>query len=218
MIDVVKASPAEIAGWRQSYLAALPEPQELHCEIRVRSGQPFLLMRASTALGYAIVDADGALIEYRLDGTPDASNAAFPRMIATLGIRRALCKSFDRAFLSACLTGNGVQNGYGVLFRQVVDGEYTEKPGVAVRRANSDDLAAVLAIHDGFFGSEIQAARHIKNDRVFLYVSGTDPVGCGLLTQVIGDRADYDVAWWSHPAIAATATAPTSSCTSSISV
>jgi GNAT superfamily N-acetyltransferase len=194
MLEVVKAAPADITGLRQAYLAALPEPQELHCEIQVRRGQAHFLMRSSVRIGYAVVGKDNTLLEYHtVDGANAEPNTVFARVVTTLGIRRALCKSFDHLFLKACLGKDGIQAAYGLLFREAVDCDFTAASGLVARRANGDDLATVLAIHDGFFGTETQAAAHIKNDLVFLYVADANPIGCGLLTQVIADRADYDI-------------------------
>ncbi len=187
--------PAEFppAALRHAYLSGLYEPQELHVELMVASGQTYLVGNADRPVGYAVVNS-GVVVEFFLsaDHLPTMP-AMFQAVLDTTGARRAVCKTFDPSMLTAAASRPATISTTGFLFRRV-DKSLALKHGVHARLATRDDVDSVLRMHDGFFTDRDEIERYVRNSYLFVYESSIgDLLGCGILTRVIDGLDGIDV-------------------------
>ncbi len=187
-LSVVPAAFADLHDLRATYLASLPEPQEFHCERLSRQGQPFLLVQADEVRGYAITDGASILVEFH---TTDCG--LFGPFVEHTGVRRVLCKSFDEPLRDACVRRAARATTKGLLFRKIVDPGFTPDPAIQVRIAHEQDIPAVMAANDGFFGDDAEALDYARAGQLFLYETASALAGCGLLQRVTPDREVYDI-------------------------
>lgn len=179
---------------RSAYLDALGFPQDYFVELQVQRAQGFRLAVGPAPVGHVLV-LDDTAVEFHVDAAwCTHGDHLFAQTVALLGLRRALCKSFDGPWLSACLALQRSAKVVGILFR-----EQRTAPRVVcaleptIRLAQPADLAAVAAIDEHLFDSPEELEQIVREQHLFLYEHGMDLLGFGVFLPVIPGRIDHDI-------------------------
>ncbi len=179
---------------RSAYLDSLPLPQDYFVELQVRRAQGYRLLVGPEPVGHLLTVEDTA-VEFHLDGAwRTHADALFAQAVDGLGLRKALCKSFDLPWLSACLALQRAATVVGVLFR-----EQRPAPRIvpafepAIRLARPADTDAVAAIDEHLFDSPEELEQIVREQHLFLFERERDLLGFGLFLPVIEGRPDHDI-------------------------
>jgi len=186
----------EIPGdLRRSYLDALREPQELSVEeLLVKPGQRWLVEEGGERVAYAVV-SDSVLVEIHCPAPAARRLAEISQaVIETAAVRRVVSKSFDSQLMFVALASANPPQTLGLLYRDVVDPGFVERPGISVRLAGPAELAAAKAVDPSFFDDDQVTAALIAENGLFFYQQeGEGLLGCGLLKRLVDGRDDFDL-------------------------
>lgn len=188
---------------RTDYLNSLPEFQELYIELMIQHANCYLLQVDNNDAGYAIVNSDGALIEFYVENKYiSVNNAIFNQLINELSITDIYCKSFDFLLLSNCLLNTYSYSLMGVLYREYVETGLTKDLAINMQKADLTSVNFLLRQDDSIkelFETKQQITDFITNENVFLFYRENEFAGCGMVLKTNADWDYCDLGVWVTP-------------------
>lgn len=203
IMKIIKTTIKAIRGYRDDYLNALPEFQELFIELMIAGSKCYLLKNDNEEIGYAIVDCDGILIEFYLKNKYlPQSNDFFKQVLTELSISEIVCKSFDAHLLNHCLANHFKYSVLGVLYRNYVEPLVKYDSKIKMVKADLESVGLLKAQDDSIkelFETEQQLIDFIQNENVFEFYMNDMFVGCGMVLRTHPDWDYCDLGVWVKP-------------------
>lgn len=199
MITIEPVPVATLHARRQAHFARLHQPPELYLELMVSGCRAYLLRESGAEAGHALVTSDGTLIELALTSAGcRVKQKVFAELCQTLGLRRALCFSFDSTLVSLCVAGGSLASPHGVLWREYIPRACTSLP--VLRLAVERDIERILPYRENVFDTEEQVPIWVQNRWTYVLDEGDDLVGVGLCSPVWPETPQRDIGVMVHPA------------------
>lgn len=189
-----KTTLNEIEKLRNDYLDSIYEEQELFIELQIQLGEPYLIYENEQLIGYFIKN-ESIILEYylKMDFLTKV-NLVFGVLIDKFKIKEAYCKSFDSAFLKACITLHKSLQIIGVLYRDFSLVEIGNPGKInAIELAKMSDLNVVSKYKDEIFENDEEIISTIQNKGLWLFKNNTDLIGYGLCQSAFKGRNSYDI-------------------------
>jgi hypothetical protein len=200
---VKKTTIDKIKRHRKDYLNSLPEFQELFIEIMINDADAYLLQFDNKAIGYAIINNDGVLIEfYLINKYIPESKGCFSQVLKELSITDIYCKSFDSLLLSNCLLSSFSYSVLGVLYRDYVEPKIKKDLALKMEKASLSSAGLLLSQDDSIkelFETEQQLTDFIQNENVFIFYKNHEFIGCGTVIRTNLDWNYCDLGVWVNP-------------------
>lgn len=184
-----------IAELRKRYLDRCAEAQELYLEMKVEKAAVHVLVTAHGEAGYVLVSQAGELLEYFVeDAFVRHADLWFGEILRQLGIRVALCKSFDALLLTCAMHHQISVRVDGVLCREWVDVPKRELgPGISTRWAEAVDIRLIEAVNEEVFDHPDEIRDYVRDRKVLLFETASGLLGFGLHARVIPGRPEFDI-------------------------
>ncbi len=185
----------DLAEFREVYLDSCAEAQELYLEMKIRSAEAHVLVTEAGDVGYVLVGRDGVLLEFFVrDAHVRYADAWFGEILRRLGIRKALCKSFDATLLACAMHHQISVRVEGILCREWMDVPLRElAPGISTRWAEPADAALLIAVNENVFDHPDEIHAYTRDRKLLLFETGTGLLGFGLHSRVIPGRPEFDI-------------------------
>jgi GNAT superfamily N-acetyltransferase len=185
----------DLADLRESYLDSCSEAQELYLEMKIWNAEAHVLVTGAREAGYVLVGRNGVLLEFFVqDAFVRHADAWFGEILRRLGIRKALCKSFDATLLTCAMHHLGSVRVEGILCREWVDVPRRElAAGISTRWAEPRDAPTIIAVNEEVFDHPDEIHEYIRDRKLLLFETGTGLLGFGLHSRVIAGRPEFDI-------------------------
>ncbi|BCY19217.1 hypothetical protein hrd7_30660 [Leptolinea sp. HRD-7] len=187
--------PTVIEQLRLDYLNHLPLSQEYYLEILIKDSNLYIIFIDNTQAGYFVLSPDNVLLEYYI--FPEWINQMdeiFGFILKEVGIKKALCKTFDSDLLFCCLAFHKKTSTIGFMFRDFKAKSSNVTPsGINVRRAEMNDEDQIIAVNEEVFDHDEEVGQYIRAQQIFLFEKANSLVGFGIFSPVFQGRKEYDI-------------------------
>ena len=201
MLQFLPSTDESLKPWRDSYFDSLSHSQDMYSESMISwmsGATSYWIDKNNTTVGYFILNSSNELMEFYIqDDQLTQKESLFMAVIERFGIKSVYCKSFDPVLLSCCLTYSRANKLVGYLF------EYHHPPQdicidstLRVRLATLGDVSFLNSFDNEILEEGEEITPYIKNNSVYMFMSGEELIGCGYLFNVIPGRKHYDVGMW----------------------
>ncbi len=186
----------EIADLRILYLKALPYCQDAFLEVAVQASTLHQIEVGGSKAGYFAVSPAGLITEFFI--VPELAHFAHPvyrKFVEQHCPAGALVKSYDYAALSCALDLNRSVQVRGMLCRQFVERDLPDLAHLScpMRLARAEDLNRIINVRQDVFSDPSRLGHAIETGDLYLFESGADLVGFGLIRVIIAGFSDVEI-------------------------
>ena len=174
---------------RDLYLNSLSEPQNFFLESLVGSGKTWEWDNQA----YAVVFENTLIEFYVAKSHSHLLLELYDEIVASAGITKIFCKSFDTQLLFAALSNHKEVSTLGFMFRRNDNKPFQKNDLISDRLGTIDDIESILKINDDFFESKDEIASYIESNNLFIFESAGEIIGCGIASIVNPGRKNIDI-------------------------
>lgn len=201
MLQFILSTNDSLKAWRDPYFDSLSHSQDMYSESMISwmpDATSYLIDKNNASIGYFILNKNNELMEFYLqDDQLTRKEELFIAIIERFGIKSVYCKSFDQVLLSCCVTYSGSNKLIGYLFQYYhPQQDISIDSTLSVRLATLDDISFLNSFDNEMLEEGEEITPYIKNNSVYMFMSGDELIGCGYLFNVIPGRKFYDVGMW----------------------
>lgn len=195
-LKVARTSTPISAERRILHLKSLPYSQELYLENLVPDAASYEIFDDTKLIGYALVSSEKTIIEFHIDSDANGlADEAMNQLVSVSKSTKALCKSFDDLFVTACSNLNWRSEPGGCLYRRFEKASNTLS-NIQHETATTEDINTILEMHDGFFDGTSEILTYFEpNALLFKYHLQNELVGCGIIKQINAGFDFYDIGY-----------------------
>jgi len=179
----------------------------------VTTGTCWSIGRDDREIGYAVIHAAETLVELHVRTAElRCLVAAFEELAGACGVRRILAKSFDPTLMFVALLRPRQVRTTGLLYRVIVEVDFTADAGIGVRAATPDNLAPLLRLGARLLRRAGGGRRLHRAGGLMIYEAADGaPLGAGVMKRVVPPADDVDIGMVVDPGAVGRGPAPTSS-------
>ena len=201
MLQFFLSTYDSLMPWRDLYFDSLSHSQDMYSESMISwmsGATSYLIDKNNASIGYFILNNSNELMEFFIqDDQLTEKENLFMTIIEQFGIKSVYCKSFDLVLLSYCLTYSRSNKLVGYLFEYSHALQYVSIDSkLSVRLATLDDVSFLNSFDNEILEEGEEITPYVKNNSVYMFMSGEELIGCGYLFNVIPGRKYYDVGMW----------------------
>lgn len=202
-MKIEKTTLERTINHRSHYLNSLPQFQELFIELMVTDSDFYIFRNDKLEMGYAIVNNEGALIEfYVFDKYMSNSHNFFKQVVRDVSIKDVYCKSFDSLLMSNCMLSSFSYSVVGVLYRDYHEPLVNRDPGIQKEKATHASIEFLMKQDNSIkelFETEDQLKNFINNENVFEFYKNNVFIGCGMVLRTNPEWNYCDLGVWVKP-------------------